>query len=55
MDGGSTDKTREVAKSMGARVIEAPKGRATQMNAGARVAKGDVLLFLHSDCVLPPG
>lgn len=55
VDGGSTDRTREIAKSMGARVVEAPKGRASQMNAGARIASGDVLLFLHSDCVLPSG
>lgn len=55
VDGGSTDKTREVAKSLGAQVIEAPKGRAWQMNAGAKIASGNVLLFLHSDCVLPRG
>ena len=34
-------------------VIEAPRGRANQMNAGAAVAKGDVLLFLHADTRLP--
>jgi glycosyltransferase involved in cell wall biosynthesis len=37
------------------RVLEAPRGRAAQMNAGAAAAKGDVLLFLHADTALPPG
>ncbi len=37
------------------RVIRAPRGRASQMNAGAACALGDWLLFLHADCRLPPG
>lgn len=53
-DGGSTDETREVATRAGARVIAGPRGRARQMNAGARATSGDVLLFLHADEVLPP-
>ena len=54
VDGGSTDKTREIAEQLGAKVIISPsKGRAFQMNLGAKIAKGDVLLFLHGDTLLP--
>ncbi|MGE5615924.1 MAG: TIGR04283 family arsenosugar biosynthesis glycosyltransferase [Bacillota bacterium] len=52
-DGGSEDGTREAAKPLADRVIVAPRGRASQMNAGAKVASGDVLLFLHADSILP--
>jgi len=51
VDGGSTDRTVELASTM-ARVIEAPKGRALQMNAGAREAAGDILWFVHSDSIV---
>ncbi|MGA2191781.1 MAG: TIGR04283 family arsenosugar biosynthesis glycosyltransferase [Nitrospirota bacterium] len=54
-DGGSTDGTREVAAASGARVIEAPKGRAVQMNTGAEAASGGIFLFLHADTLLPKG
>ena len=54
VDGGSVDGTPEIARSH-ATVISSPRGRAIQMNAGARHASGDVLLFLHSDSVLAPG
>jgi rSAM/selenodomain-associated transferase 2 len=53
VDGGSRDATGEIAAAAGARVIGAPRGRASQMNAGAAIATGDVLLFLHADCRLP--
>jgi hypothetical protein len=53
VDGGSQDKTVEVARALGVSVITAPAGRARQMNAGARVASGDILLFLHGDTLLP--
>src|SRR5260370_31398364 len=53
-DGGSTDGTRAVAAEADV-MIEAPRGRARQMNAGAARADGDVLLFLHADCTLEPG
>lgn len=54
VDGGSRDGTIQVARSFaGARVIAARRGRASQMNAGARRASGDVLLFLHADTSLP--
>jgi len=53
VDGGSTDKTREIAEKLGAKVIISPsKGRAFQMNLGAKIAKGDILLFLHGDTLL---
>ncbi len=51
-DGGSTDATAALAAPH-AQVIAAPRGRARQMNAGAAVARGDVLLFLHADTRLP--
>jgi len=53
VDGGSRDATRSLARPLCDRVIEAPRGRAAQMNAGARAAGGDVLLFLHADTLLP--
>src|SRR6266700_4414934 len=52
VDGGSADRTIEIAQPF-ARVITAPHGRAIQMNAGANVATGEVLLFLHADTQLP--
>ena len=54
VDGGSRDRTREAAEKAGARVLDASPGRASQMNAGAALAEGDILLFLHADTVLPP-
>jgi rSAM/selenodomain-associated transferase 2 len=52
-DGGSADATVGMALQCGLRVIEAPRGRGSQMNAGAKLAKGETLLFLHSDTRLP--
>ena len=52
-DGGSEDETAELARPLADRVLQAPRGRARQMNAGAAAARGDVLLFLHADTVLP--
>ncbi len=52
VDGGSTDGTPDIARKY-ARVIEGPRGRALQMNAGATEADGDVFLFLHADTILP--
>ena len=46
VDGGSDDRTRELAASLADRVIQAPRGRARQMNAGADAATGAGLLFL---------
>jgi hypothetical protein len=52
-DGGSRDGAQEIASASGAKVVEAPKGRGRQMNAGAAIAQGSVLLFLHADTALP--
>ena len=52
-DGGSADNTTELAAPMVDRVIKPRKGRAVQMNAGAAIATGDTLLFLHADSILP--
>lgn len=53
VDGGSSDETVAVAALHADRVIRAPRGRATQMNAGADAATGDVLWFLHADTRVP--
>ncbi|MBK8276730.1 MAG: TIGR04283 family arsenosugar biosynthesis glycosyltransferase [Nitrospira sp.] len=65
VDGGSTDRTRAVVADhisltqhsvlSTVQLITAPKGRASQMNAGAKEAKGEWLLFLHADTILPDG
>ena len=55
VDGGSCDRTVEIARGRADAVIAAPRGRAAQMNAGAAVARGEVLLFLHADTLLPGG
>lgn len=52
-DGGSADATRELAAPLCERVVSSPRGRGAQMNAGARFATGDALLFLHADSALP--
>jgi rSAM/selenodomain-associated transferase 2 len=54
VDGGSRDATVEAARSLADRVLAAPRGRGSQMNAGAAMAHGDVLVFLHADTRLPP-
>jgi len=53
VDGGSRDATVQRARMRADRVLTAPRGRASQMNAGAAVAAGSVLLFLHADTRLP--
>jgi len=54
VDGGSRDATAELARPLADRVISCTPGRALQMNAGARVASGEVLWFLHLDTLVPP-
>ena len=54
VDGGSVDRTVQVvAASPHARCLPSGRGRARQMNAGARAARGGILLFLHADTLLP--
>lgn len=53
VDGGSTDGTPEMAAPLADRVLRAERGRGRQQNAGARAARGEVLLFLHADTRLP--
>lgn len=53
-DGGSTDRTRELAAAAGAVVLDAQRGRGIQLHAGAHRASRNTLLFLHADTVLSP-
>ena len=55
VDGGSTDRTMEIAQQAGAIALQSDKGRAKQMNTGARAAKGNLLYFLHADTLPPIG
>jgi rSAM/selenodomain-associated transferase 2 len=54
-DGGSADRTAALAAPLADKVVNAPRGRALQMNAGAAIASGEALLFLHADTTLPDG
>lgn len=53
VDGGSSDGTAERAAPLADLVLTAPRGRASQMNAGAARARGEILLFLHADTQPP--
>jgi rSAM/selenodomain-associated transferase 2 len=53
VDGGSVDNTLSIAHELTDSVIVSQPGRALQMNSGASIASGDVLLFLHADTFLP--
>jgi len=53
VDGGSSDGTIAAAATLADQVVTAPRGRAVQLNAGAAVANGTTLLFLHADCRAP--
>lgn len=53
IDGGSTDDTVSIAHQFTDKVFAAKTGRASVMNFGAGKASGDILLFLHADCILP--
>jgi rSAM/selenodomain-associated transferase 2 len=53
VDGGSSDETPDLARRAADRVVSAPRGRASQMNAGAALARGEILVFLHADTRLP--
>ena len=54
VDGGSEDNSRSVSESYCDLLIAAPRGRATQLNAGARLARGRVLWFVHADTKISP-
>ena len=53
VDGGSTDRTAEICRAAGVRVIASRPGRGRQMNVGAAQATGEALLFVHADTLLP--
>ncbi len=55
VDGGSSDATLTLADAAGTRFLRAERGRGRQLDAGARAARGNWLLFLHADTVLEPG
>jgi rSAM/selenodomain-associated transferase 2 len=55
VDGGSIDNTVEIATKFGVQVLLCGNGRSYQMNAGAAVATGDTLIFLHGDTLVPIG
>ncbi|HBW56506.1 MAG TPA: glycosyltransferase, partial [Oscillatoriales bacterium UBA8482] len=55
VDGGSQDNTVKIAENLAVKVIVTNRGRALQMNAGAKIATGEILLFLHGDTQLPIG
>jgi len=55
VDGGSEDASQMQSQAFADRVIQAPRGRSRQMNAGASIASGEILLFLHADTFLPAG
>jgi rSAM/selenodomain-associated transferase 2 len=54
VDGGSRDASVACARTLADLVLDAPRGRARQMNAGARAAQGNVLAFVHADTLVPP-
>ncbi|MEQ8294195.1 MAG: TIGR04283 family arsenosugar biosynthesis glycosyltransferase [Roseovarius sp.] len=54
-DGGSDDATLAIAEEAGAEVVTGPASRGGQLRRGAEAARGEWLLFLHADTVLPPG
>lgn len=55
VDGGSCDRTRDIARPLVDKLLGSAAGRARQMNTGAAAASGEVLLFLHADTLLPLG
>jgi rSAM/selenodomain-associated transferase 2 len=55
VDGGSSDDTIALSEPLADQIIRSSRGRSRQMNAGAKIARGEILLFLHSDSLLPKG
>ena len=54
-DGGSEDETVSTAQKLGCQIVTSPRGRGIQQNAGAKIATGQMLLFLHADNYLAEG
>jgi rSAM/selenodomain-associated transferase 2 len=54
-DGGSRDRTAEIAQAHNARVVSGERMRARQLNRGAEAASHEAIVFLHADTLLPPG
>ena len=54
VDGGSSDRSVELARTRCDRLSAGPRGRARQMNAGAALASGDAIAFVHADTIVPP-
>jgi len=52
VDGASRDATAAIARPLADRVLVAPRGRASQMNAGVAAARGEGLVFVHADTLL---
>ncbi len=55
VDGGSSDDTIALSEPLADQIIRCSRGRGRQMNGGAKIARGDILLFLHTDTLLPKG
>lgn len=55
VDGGSSDRTAEVARGVADAVLACDPLRGRQLNEGAAAARGAILVFLHADTMLPPG
>jgi len=55
VDGGSHDATIPLSERVVDQIVRSPRGRSRQMNAGSKVARGEILLFLHADTFLPEG
>src|SRR5260370_25309794 len=53
VDGGSEDDSRSIARKRCDIVLETPRGRAIQLNAGAAKASGQILAFVHADTIVP--
>jgi glycosyltransferase involved in cell wall biosynthesis len=53
VDGGSSDRTRDIVRDAGWRLVEAPRGRAVQINAGVEASESEIVCVLHAD-TLPP-
>ena len=55
VDGGSSDATLQIAADFETQIVHSKKGRGLQLKAGAELAQGDILFFLHADCQFPAG